>query len=300
MIKYTLKSYLLSLKWFFIPLLIMAIALVPACIVFMVKSSGAINEMNNSLQGEISSLSYTIEEMLNYILNAGKSLPWATPFRAIDMVIREDWLKNTIEEFLQIASSNQYTAAMEGNVKETANQIVSNMSIFPIAILAGMLVSYLFTASFLRKKNCPRSLLRTILSVLLDLVFTTILLAGVVALLGVWSPSVFITAIVMAIIYGFIAITEAYFSQRDEGMKFSDIVNPKSIGLLLISYLILIVLAIIIIALLFLLPWKLLSLALSLPVIIITFINYNLAAESYVASKRKIPYQKLKKKKKTK
>ena len=300
MIKYTLKSYLLSLKWFFIPLLIMALALVPACIYFMVTSSGAINQMNESLKGEISSLSYTIEEMLNYILNAGKSLPWVTPFKAIQMIVSEGWLKDTIEEFLKIASENQYTAAMEGNVKETANLIVSSMSIFPIAILAGMLVSYLFTASFLRKKNCPRSLFRTILSVLLDLLFTTILLAGVISLLGLWSPSVFITAIITAIIYGFIAITEAYFAQRDEGMKFSDIVNPKSIGLLLVSYLILIVLAIIIIALLFLLPWKLLSLALSLPVIIITFINYNLAAESYVASKRKVPYQKLKNKKKKK
>ena len=291
MIRYTLKSYLLSLKWFFIPLLIIAIALVPACIYFMVVSRGAIDSMNSSLSHEVSSLSYSIEEMLNYILDSAKSLPWLHPFEAIRMIVKENWLTTTIEEFLKIASQNQYTMAMEGNVKETANTIVNNLSVFPIAILVGMLVSYLFTASFLRKKNCPRSLLRTILSVLLDLLFTSILLTFVVTLLGLWSPSVFITSIITAIVYGFIAITEAYYSQRDEGMKFSDIVNIKTVGYLLISYVLLMVFAVILIALLFLLPWKLLSLALALPIIIITFINYNLAAESYVASKRKISYE---------
>ena len=39
---------------------------------------------------------------------------------------------------------------------------------------------------------------------------------------------------------------------------------------------------------------------LALPIIILTFINYNLAAESYVASKRREPYKKIKKKKKDK
>jgi magnesium-transporting ATPase (P-type) len=238
--------------------------------------------------------------MVDYIFDAAKSLPWMTPFKAIKMIVADGWLADTIEEFIQISSENQYTAAMEGDVRSTANAIVNNMSVFPIAILVGMLVAYLFSASFLRKKNCPRSLFRTILSVLLDLLFTTILLAGVVALLGVWSPSVFITSIITAILYGFISITEAYFAQRDEGMKYKDIVNPKSIGSLLLSYLILILIAIFIIALFFLLPWKIISVVLALPVIIITFINYNLAAESYVASKRKTPYQKMKKKKKKK
>lgn len=291
MIKYTLKSYLLSLKWFFIPLIIIAVCLVPACIYFIVVSKGAIIDMNHSLSQEISSLSYSIEEMLNYILDSAKSLPWLRPFEAIRMIVKENWLATTIEEFLTIASQNQYTMAMEGNVKETANTIVNNLSVFPIAILVGMLVSYLFTASFLRKKTCPRSLLRTILNVLLDLLFTSILLTFVITLLGVWSPSVFITSVVTAIVYGFIAITEAYYSQRDEGMKFRDIVNMKTIGYLLISYVLLMVFAVILIALLFLLPWKLVSLALALPIIIITFINYNLAAESYVASKRKISYE---------
>ena len=41
MIKYTLKSYLLSLKWAWIPLLIMAAALIPACVYFVIVSRGA-------------------------------------------------------------------------------------------------------------------------------------------------------------------------------------------------------------------------------------------------------------------
>lgn len=298
LIKYTLKSYLLSLKWAWIPLLIMTIALVPACIYFVITSKGAMEDMNSSLAGELGSLSYSIEDMINHILDAGKSLPWSTPFKAIKMVLFEGWLSETIEAFVAEAEGSVYASAMSGDIKNTANAIIGGMSVFPIAIVSGLLVSYLFTASFLRKKNCPRSIWKTILNVLIDLVLTSIFLAGIVALLGVWVSSVFITSIVTALLYGFISIVEAYIIHKDKDMKFIDVVNPKTILSLLASYILLLVFAIIIIALFFLLPIKLLSLALSLPVIILTFINYNLAAESYVASLRKEPYKPLKKKKK--
>lgn len=300
MIRYTLKSYLLSLKWAWIPLLIMTIALVPACIYFVVVSKGAMEDMNSSLASEIGNLSYTIEDMINHIIDAAKSLPWSTPFTAIKMILFEGWLGEVIEEFIAEAEGSIYAQAMSGNIKETANAIVGGMSVFPIAIVIGLLVSYLFTASFLRKKNCPRSIWKTILNVLIDLAFTSLLMTGVIALLGLWAASVFITSVIIALLYGFISITEAYIVHKDEYMKFRDIVNPKTIVSLLISYIILLVFAIIIIALFFLIPLKVISVMLALPVIILTFINYNLAAESYVASKRKEPYKKMKKKKKNK
>ena len=87
MIKHTLKCYLLSLKWAWIPLLIMVAALVPACIYFYFVSEGAMQEMNKSLAGEIGQLSYTIEDMINHILDSAKSLPWSTPFTAIKRIL---------------------------------------------------------------------------------------------------------------------------------------------------------------------------------------------------------------------
>lgn len=300
MIKYTLKSYLLSLKWAWIPLLIMAAALIPACVYFVIVSRGAMEDMNTSLAGEIGNLSYTIEDMINHIMESAKSLPWSTPFTAIKMILFEGWLSQVIEEFIAEAEGSVYAQAMSGHIKETANAIVGGMSVFPIAIVVGLLVSYLFTASFLRKKNCPRSIWKTILNVLIDLVFTSLLMTGVVALLGLWAASVFITSVVIALLYGFISVTEAYIVHRDEYMRFRDIVNPKTIVSLLASYIILLVFAIAIIALFFLIPLKVISVMLALPIIILTFINYNLAAESYVASKRREPYKKIKKKKKDK
>ena len=82
MIKYTLKSYLLSLKWAWIPLVIISLALVPAIIYFIIVSKGAMEEMNSSLAGELGNLSYTIEDMINHIMESAKSLPWSTPFTA--------------------------------------------------------------------------------------------------------------------------------------------------------------------------------------------------------------------------
>lgn len=300
LIKHTVKAYFLSLKWAWIPLLIMVIALVPACIYFVIMTQGELNQMNSNLSNEVGELSYTIEDMLNHIINSAKSLPWTTPFQALKQILFEGWLSQTIEQFIQEAEGSVYTQAMSGNIKETASAITSGMSVFPIAIISGMLVAYLFTASFLRKKNCPRSIWKTILNVLVDLAFTTFFMAGIFALLGLWAPSVFISSLIVAIAYGFISITEAYIIHKDKTMRYIDVVNPKTILGLLVSYLLLLFLAIVIIVIFFLLPIKVLALALSLPIIILTFINYNLAAESYVASLRKEPMVKPKKKKKNK
>jgi len=287
MIKFTLKSFILSLKYFFVPLLIMAIALVPAVIYFYFFVQSQMNELTTSLSTELNSLSYDLNGLIEYVFDEAKALPWTTPFKTIKMMFDEGWLGETIKTYLENSNASIYTAAMTGNVKETANNISSGLGVFPIAIIAGLIVSYFVTASVLRKKLCPRSFWKMLLNIVIDFIITTTLVAFITALLGLWVHSVFITTFLTALLYGFISISEAYIIHRDEKMRYRDVVNAKTLFSLIFSYLLILVIAVIIIVLLFLLPWKLLSLALALPVIIIAFINYNLAAEGYVRSKRK-------------
>lgn len=287
MIKFTLKSFILSLKYFFIPLLIMAIALVPAVIYFYFFVQSQMNELTTSLSTELNSISYDLNGLIEYVFDEAKALPWTTPFKTIKMMFDEGWLGETIKTYLENSNASIYTAAMTGNVKETANNISGGLGVFPIAIIAGLIVSYFVTASVLRKKLCPRSFWKMILNIIIDFIITTTLVAFITALLGLWIHSVFITTFLTALLYGFISISEAYIIHRDEKMKYRDVVNVKILFSLIFSYLLILAIAVIIIVLLFLLPWKLLSLALALPVIIIAFINYNLAAEGYVRSKRK-------------
>ena len=116
LIKYTLKSYLLSLKWAWIPLVIISLALVPAIIYFIIVSKGAMEEMNSSLANELGNLSYTLEAMINHIFDAAKSLPWSTPWQAIKMILFEGWLSEVIEEFIAEAEGSVYAQAMSGNI----------------------------------------------------------------------------------------------------------------------------------------------------------------------------------------
>ncbi len=292
MIKFTLKSFLLSLKYFFIPILIMAICLVPAVIYFYFFIQNQMDSLTTSLSSELNTLSYDINGLINYTFEEAKALPWTTPIKVIQMIFEENWLSDTINNYLESANAGIYTAAMTGDVKETANNIRGGLSVFPIAIIAGMILSYFITSSVLRKKLCPRSFWKMLLNIVIDFIITATLVAGITALLAIWIHSVFITTFITALLYGFISITEAYIIHKDENMKYRDVVNLKTIFSLILSYLLILVVAVGIIVLLFLLPWKLVSLALSLPVIIIAFINYNLAAESFVRSKRK-DYKKL-------
>ena len=60
MIKFTLKSFLLSLKYFFIPILIMAICLVPAVIYFYFFIQNQMDSLTTSLSSELNTLSYDV------------------------------------------------------------------------------------------------------------------------------------------------------------------------------------------------------------------------------------------------
>ena len=287
MIKFTLKAFFLSLKYFFVPLIIMAICLVPAVIYFYFFIQSQMDELTTSLSSELGTLSYDINGLINYVFDEAKALPWTTPFKTLKMMFDEGWLGQTINTYLEEANAGIYTAALTGNVKETANNISGGVGVFTIAIIAGLILSYFITASILRKKLCPRSFWKMILNIIIDFIITATLVAFITGLLGVWIHSVFITTFLTALLYGFISISEAYIIHKDEDMKYRDVVNAKTLLSLILSYLLILVVTVAIIVLLFLLPWKLISLAISLPVIIIAFINYNLAAESYVRSKRK-------------
>lgn len=287
MIKFTLKSFLLSLKYFFIPIIVIAICLLPAIIYFYFYTQSQMNELTTSLSTELSTLSYDINGLINYTFDEATNLPWTTPGKALYMIFEEGWISDTINSYLENTNTGIYTAAMTGNVKETANNITSGLGVFPIAIIAGLVLAYFITSSVLRKKLCPRSFWKMILVIIVDFIITTTLLAFITGMLALWLHSVFITSFITALLYGFISVTEAYFIHRDIDMKYRDVVNVKVLFSLVASYILLLLIAVGIIVLLFLIPFKLISLALSLPVIIIAFINYNLAAESYVRSKRK-------------
>lgn len=287
MIKFTLKSFLLSLKYFFIPLLVIALCLLPAILYFYFYTQSQMNELTTSLSTELNTLSYDINGLINYTFDEAKNLPWTAPGKTIYMILEEGWISDTINSYLESTNAGIYTAAMTGNVKETANNIQAGLGVFPIAIIVGLVLAYFITSSVLRKKLCPRSFLKMIIIIIIDFIITSTLIAFITSMLALWLHSVFITTAIIALLYGFISVTEAYFIHRDDKMKYRDVVNFKVLFSLVISYLLLLLIAVGIIVLLFLIPNKLISLALSLPVIIIAFINYNLAAESYVRSKRK-------------
>ena len=66
MIKFTLKAFFLSLKYFFVPLIVMAICLVPAVIYFYFFIQSQMDELTTSLSSELGTLSYDINGLINY------------------------------------------------------------------------------------------------------------------------------------------------------------------------------------------------------------------------------------------
>ena len=51
------------------------------------------------------------------------TLPWTTPIKVIQMIFEENWLSDTINNYLESANAGIYTAAMTGDVKESVRQI---------------------------------------------------------------------------------------------------------------------------------------------------------------------------------
>ena len=297
MIKNSLKIYFTSFKYFWIPLVfIIGGFSIGAGIVYF-GARNQIEDLLNKVKEMANGASLSVNDLINYLIVESRSLPWNNFIDLIRVLFKENWLLGTIENFFSTAVEDyaSYKDAIKDEILNSYHSMLTYYVVFFSFLGVGLIGGYFLTGSLIKKKWAPKSIWRALIVVAIDFILS----AGMVALIGwltsLWTPAVYISSIISAVLYALIMVIKAYFAQREKDTKFTDIVNIKLIALVLLMIFILFFISagmlVLIFLLLMLIPFKQATLFILLGcayvIFIITSIAINILAEAEVYRTKK-------------
>ncbi len=297
MIKNSLKIYFTSFKYFWIPLVfIIGGFSIGAGIVYF-GARNQIEDLLNKVKEMANGASLSVNDLINYLIVESRNLPWNNFIDLIRVLFKENWLLGTIENFFSTAVEDyaSYKDAIKDEILNSYHSMLTYYVVFFSFLGVGLLGGYFLTGSLIKKKWAPKSIWRALIVVAIDFILS----AGMVALIGwltsLWTPAVYISSIISAVLYALIMVIKAYFAQREKDTKFTDIVNIKLIALVLLMIFILFFISagmlVLIFLLLMLIPFKQATLFILLGcayvIFIITSLTINILAEAEVYRTKK-------------
>ncbi len=297
MIKNSLKIYFTSFKYFWIPLVfIIGGFSIGAGIVYL-GARNQIEDLLNKVKEMANGASLSVNDLINYLIVESRNLPWNNFIDLIRVLFKENWLLGTIENFFSTAVEDYaaYKDAIKDEILNSYHSMLTYYVVFFSFLGVGLLGGYFLTGSLIKKKWAPKSIWRALIVVAIDFILS----AGMVALIGwltsLWTPAVYISSIISAVLYALIMVIKAYFAQREKDTKFTDIVNIKLIALVLLMIFILFFISagmlVLIFLLLMLIPFKQATLFILLGcayvIFIITSLTINILAEAEVYRTKK-------------
>lgn len=297
MIKNSLKIYFTSFKYFWIPLVFILGGLGIGSLIVYFGARNQIDDLLNKVKDLANGASIQVNDLINYLITESRALPWNSFTDLIRVLFKENWLLGTIENFFSTAVEDYatYKDAIKDEILSSYNSMLTYYVIFFSFLGVGLLGGYFLTGSLIRKKWAPKSILRALLVAAIDFILS----AGIVALIGyltsLWTPAVYISSIISAVLFAFLMVIKAYFAQRDNSIKFKDVMNIKLISLVLLMIFLLFLISagflVLIFFLLMLIPFKqitlLVLLAVAYVIFIMTSISINILAEAEVYRMKK-------------
>ncbi|MBE6136961.1 MAG: hypothetical protein E7176_01010 [Erysipelotrichaceae bacterium] len=292
MIRNTLVFYIKSLRYIFIPIIILLVCSLLGFGILYLGAKIELDNFNMDISGGISSINLDVNKLLDYIITSFSELSWDNPFETLKMIVQEDWINLRVDEFISMANADyaSYQAQITEAINNSLNGFKVYLIIFVILIIIGFLAGYYITSSRIHKRFAEISLKRTILVTIVDAVLSVTLVALITYLVSVWVSSIFISSVISILVYATVTLLEAYLGHRNKKMRMENIVTPKNIVLLLVSDLLILIITIAIIYLLFLIPFVLISLLFTYALVILGFVTISLAAEVFVTNSN--PYKK--------
>lgn len=283
MIKNSLKLYFKSYKYFFIPIVTILICGGIGFLIFYFGAKSQLTDLNKEMGETINNFSMNINDFIDKFIDTVKEVGWNFGKWFKDNLL-EKLIKDFIEEYNNIEA--QYKETLNDNVHNVVNGIGGYFAVFMASIGVGIFLGSFLTGFFIKKNSIKKSIFRTILVLILDSVFQVTLIAGATYLFTLWEMSFMISIALIAILYAFISLVEAWFAQRDDKLKFRKVVNIKSIFIILLCDLLVVALTVGICVLLSFIPFKPIALVSFLPVIIIGINVFGVIAEYYAVNLR--------------
>lgn len=281
-----IKNYFKSLKYFFTPLGTIALGFVIGLSVLIPGMIASIDTLVAEVTRILSETQIDLTALKDSFTSAFYGLDWNEPMSAVATMLSYDWLTTTINGCLAalVESSEAFAVPINAAVAEFVAEIFTYIVAVVIFLLLGVIGGFFLTKWLVRRNVAKRALWKYFLHALIDAVITATLVAFVFWLISVWKPSVFVTTLGSVMLFGFIALFEAYIIHGWKKIKLSEIVNCKNILLLFATDILIFVIAAALTAVAVGITNNIVGAFIGVAVFEIAFVVIGLNAEAYVKS----------------
>lgn len=284
MIKQGIINFFKNLKYFFTPLGALALGLIFGLSVLIPGIISSVSTLANDVQTILSDTTIDFSALKESVLSAIQSLDWGNPWDAIGTMINSDWLINTLNDcvgsFVEI--TEVYATQFKAAVNSFTHDVAVCFAKFIVFLGLGLIGGFFLTKWLIRRNIAKRNLWKFLLNSFVDSILSSTLVAMCVWLLSVWKPSIFISAVISVLLFGFISLLEAYIVHAWKKTDIRRIVNVKNIFQLFLTDAILLVSVGVFVQLLVLITNTFAGLSVGIVLMEIAFIVIGLNAESYV------------------
>lgn len=284
MIKQGLKNYIINLKYFFTPLGAFFLGIIVGLSILLPGMISLLNNLGVEAGRLLNNTNLDFPAFEKTLVDALSKLDWQNANEAIKSLFNYDWLTSTLNAALYALAGDfsSSTSEITQLVDQTIHSFVPLLVWFVFFSLLGIFVGFMLTKFLVRKEIAQRSLVKMIFQVVVDSLLSVTLIAFVLWLLTIWQPSVYLSALVAIIVYGFVSLIEAYVAQGTKTTKFKKIVNLKNVGKLAISNLLILLIGLALVSLISFLINQFVGIFVGVSFLEISFVVISLNAEAYV------------------
>ncbi len=286
MIGQGLKNYLKNLKFIFNPLGTIALGFVIGLSLLIPLAVGAINTMVESVKEIFTNANVDFVAVKDSLIKAFQTLNWNEPMEAVKLMLSRDWLMQTLQICLTsfVGSMDVYTVPLTEVINTFCNTLIGGFVGLVVFVILGVIGGYFLVKCLVRRNSAKRTFKKYILANLIDNLLSFLLIFICVWLYTIWKYSVFITSIIIFILFGFIALIEGYFVHGNGEVKFIEVVNFKNIIKLFAVDLIILAITALFVGELIAITNILVGIFVGIALVQIAFAVLDLNAETYVIS----------------
>ncbi len=286
MVKQGIKNYFIGLKFFFTPLGTMFLGMMIGVSILIPGIAGGISQLTDGIKELAVNVNLDFNALLGEVWTAVRALDWDDPAGAIQTMLSAAWINEQVTQALHTllgTDFDSFSAEVVALVSRFTETVVVCFVMFIVFWVLGFIAGFFIVKFQIRKNIAKRSLWKLILASVLDSVLTAVFVVAAAFLFSLWQWSILISAVLLILLVGCIALLEAYLLYGRGKMELKSIVNLKNAGLYALTDAIIFLISIAL-TLLACVINPLMGLFVGLTLIEIAAIVIHMNAESYVKS----------------
>ena len=283
-LKRGLLNYLRSLKYFFTPIGTLAIGIVLGFSQLLSGAVKAISELAQRLTEIAQAASIDLMPIQNRLTDAIGTLDWNDPTSALQTAFTTEWLSETWN-----AGVNSYEGLTDSvrveigeAVDQCAAQLTGSMYLFVLLAWLGLAAGYFITRWQIRRDLARRSFWKLLMVSAVNALLGATVVAFCTRMLAISGANAVLSLLISLVLWGFISLFEAYLVHGFRKVNIRKTVNFKTVGLLLLTNLLILSIAVGIATLISWITNRIVGIFVGISTVEIAYIVSNLNAEAFI------------------